>query len=81
MDGVEFVYALNLTRCKAAANVHACVKENNQSRNPVNTSACLNAIRLDGHGEGDHNYAPESVPEKGFFYIPVNASSAKPTLR
>jgi hypothetical protein len=21
--------------------------------------------------KGDHNYAPETVPEKGFFYMPV----------
>jgi len=35
MDGVEFVYALNLTRCIGCRKcVHACVKENNQSRNP-----------------------------------------------
>ncbi len=35
MNGVEFVYALNLTRCIGCRKcVHACVQENNQSRNP-----------------------------------------------
>ena len=35
MDGVEYVYALNLTRCIGCRKcVHACVAENNQSRNP-----------------------------------------------
>ena len=35
LDGVEFVYALNLTRCIGCRKcVHACVAENNQSRNP-----------------------------------------------
>ena len=35
MDGVEFVYCLNLTRCIGCRKcVHACVAENNQSRNP-----------------------------------------------
>ncbi len=35
MDGVEFVYALNLTRCIGCRKcVHACVQENNQSRDP-----------------------------------------------
>ena len=35
MDGVEFVYCLNLTRCIGCRKcVHACVGENNQSRNP-----------------------------------------------
>ena len=33
MDGVEFVYCLNLTRCIGCRKcVHACVAENNQSR-------------------------------------------------
>ena len=35
MNGVEFVYALNLTRCIGCRKcVHGCVAENNQSRNP-----------------------------------------------
>jgi Fe-S-cluster-containing dehydrogenase component len=35
MDGVEFVYALNLSRCNGNRRcVHACVAENNQSRSP-----------------------------------------------
>jgi molybdopterin-containing oxidoreductase family iron-sulfur binding subunit len=35
MDGVEFVYCLNLTRCIGCRKcVHACVAENNQSRDP-----------------------------------------------
>src|SRR6476659_2260301 len=35
MDGVEFVYCLNLTRCIGCRKcVHACVQENNQSRSP-----------------------------------------------
>ena len=36
MNGVEYVYALNLTRCVGCRKcVHACVAENNQSRNPM----------------------------------------------
>lgn len=35
LDGVEFVYALNLSRCNGNRRcVHACVAENNQSRSP-----------------------------------------------
>ena len=35
LDGVEFVYCLNLSRCIGCRKcVHACVAENNQSRNP-----------------------------------------------
>ena len=37
MDGVEYVYCLNLTRCIGCRKcVHACVAENNQSRDPGN---------------------------------------------
>ena len=36
MNGVEFVYALNLTRCIGCRKcVHACVAENNQDRKSV----------------------------------------------
>ena len=35
MDGVEFVYGLNITRCVGCRRcVYACVRENNQSRDP-----------------------------------------------
>ena len=35
MNGVEFVYALNLSRCIGCRKcVYACVTENNQSRAP-----------------------------------------------
>ena len=35
LDGVEFVYGLNISRCIGCRKcVHACVKENNQSRAP-----------------------------------------------
>jgi len=67
MDGVEFVYALNLTRCIGCRKcVHACVQENNQSRTPE--IQYIRVLRLP-HGSLDidnaeHNYAPESVPEK-----------------
>ncbi len=71
MDGVEFVYCLNLTRCIGCRKcVHACVAENNQSRNPE--VQYIRVLRLP-HGsldieKSEHNYAPESVPEKGYFY-------------
>src|SRR6266513_2863435 len=61
MDGVEFVYCLNLTRCIGCRKcVHACVKENNQSRNPE--IQYIRVLKMP-HGsmdmeKGDHNYAP-----------------------
>src|SRR6266516_2932019 len=74
MDGVEFVYCLNLTRCVGCRKcVHACVAENNQSRNPE--IQYIRVLKMPNGTfdmeKGDHNYAPETVPEKGFFYMPV----------
>ncbi len=80
MDGVEFVYCLNLTRCIGCRKcVHACVAENNQSRNPE--IQYIRVLRMP-HGsldleKGDHNYAPASVPEKGYFYMPVQCQQCK----
>ena len=55
MDGVEFVYCLNLTRCIGCRKcVHACVAENNQSRtpgDPIHPRAAP-AARLAGPGKG-----------------------------
>src|ERR1044072_4669448 len=73
MDGVEFVYCLNLTRCIGCRKcVHACVAENNQSRNPE--IQYIRVLKLP-HGsldidKADHNYDAKAVPEKGFFYMP-----------
>jgi len=80
MDGVEFVYCLNLTRCIGCRKcVHACVAENNQSRNPE--IQYIRVLKMP-HGsldleKGDHNYATASVPEKGFFYMPIQCQQCK----
>jgi molybdopterin-containing oxidoreductase family iron-sulfur binding subunit len=80
MNGVEFVYALNLTRCIGCRKcVHACVAENNQSRNPE--IQYIRVLRLP-HGsldmeKAEHDYNPELVPEKGYFYMPVQCQQCK----
>lgn len=80
MDGVEFVYCLNLTRCIGCRKcVHACVAENNQSRNPE--IQYIRVLKMP-HGslnpeEGDHNYDAKQVPEKGFFYMPIACMQCK----
>jgi len=80
MDGVEFVYCLNLTRCIGCRKcVHACVAENNQSRTPE--IQYIRVLKLP-HGsldieKAEHNYDPEQVPEKGFFYMPVQCQQCK----
>ena len=80
MDGVEFVYCLNLTRCIGCRKcVHACVAENNQSRNPE--IQYIRVLKMP-HGsldieKAEHDYDPAQVPEKGFFYMPVQCHQCK----
>lgn len=74
MDGVEFVYALNLSACIGCRRcVNACVVENNQSGDP--SLEYIRVLKMPNGTldmtQGDHNYEPESVPEEGFFYMPV----------
>jgi Fe-S-cluster-containing dehydrogenase component len=74
MDGVEFVYALNLTRCIGCRRcVHACVAENNQSRDPeIQYIRVLEMPRgtMDIE-EGNHHYDRATVPDKDHFYMPI----------
>ncbi|MGH7968370.1 MAG: 4Fe-4S dicluster domain-containing protein, partial [Limisphaerales bacterium] len=80
MDGAEFRYCLNLTRCIGCRKcVHACVAENNQSRNPE--IQYIRVLKMP-HGsmdveKGDQYYSPASVPEKGFFYMPVQCQQCE----
>jgi molybdopterin-containing oxidoreductase family iron-sulfur binding subunit len=75
MPGVEFAYALDISRCIGCRRcVYACVEENNQSRDPQ-----VHWIRVfsmeKGKGvdftEANPYYAPKEVPEEGHFYVPV----------
>ncbi len=71
---VQFAYALNISRCVGCRRcVHACVEENNQSRDPE-----IQYIRVLEMPEGtfdleksDHYYDPDTVPAKGKYYLPV----------
>jgi len=80
MDGVDFAYFLNLSRCVGCRKcVHACVKENNQSRSPE--IQYIRVLKMP-HGtfdveKSEHNYNPELVPEKGYFYMPVQCQQCK----
>ncbi len=74
IDGVEFVYALNLSRCNGnRACVHACMKENNQSRESE-----MQYIRVLEMPRGtldvehsNHYFDGETVPADDKFYMPV----------
>jgi len=70
---VIFGYALNLDICIGCRKcVHACVKENNQSRDP--SIEWIRVLELDKGGfnveHADHNYRHE-VPQEGKFYMPI----------
>ena len=78
LDGVEFGYALNLTRCIGCRKcAHACVAENNQSRDDANDIE-MSYIRVLEMKKGSINletstafYDPETVPQKDKYYMPV----------
>ncbi len=74
LEGVEFVYALNLSRCIGCRKcVHACVAENNQSRGPeIQYIRVIEMPRgtLDVE-RGNHHYDRPEVPDANHFYLPV----------
>ncbi len=82
MDGVEFVYALNLSRCIGCRKcVYACVEENNQSRDPqIQYIRVVEMPRgtLDVE-KGNHHYDRPTVPDGEHYYMPVQCHQcAKP---
>jgi molybdopterin-containing oxidoreductase family iron-sulfur binding subunit len=74
LTGVEYVYALNLSRCIGCRRcVHACVRENNLSRSPeVQYIRVIEMPRgtLDVD-QGNHHYDRAQVPDPEHFYLPV----------
>ncbi len=84
IDGVEFGYALNLTRCIGCRKcAHACLQENNQSRESADDSE-MSYIRVLELGKGSINmeestvyYDPEMVPEPEKYYMPVQCQQCR----
>ncbi len=75
MPGVEFAYALDLSRCIGCRRcVYACVEENNQSRDPqvqwIRVFSMEKGKGVD-FSQADPYYHPAEVPEEGRFYVPV----------
>jgi Fe-S-cluster-containing dehydrogenase component len=74
MAGQEFVYALDLGRCIGCRRcVHACVAENNQSRDPqIEYIRVLEMPRGSVDIErGNHHYDRPQVPAEDRYYMPV----------
>lgn len=70
--GVVFGYAINVTKCRGYRDcVHACVEENNLSRD----TQYIRVVEMDKNTDdllkGDHYYAPEQVPREGKYYLPM----------
>jgi molybdopterin-containing oxidoreductase family iron-sulfur binding subunit len=81
LDGVEFGYALDLSRCIGCRRcVYACVKENNQSRDPqIHWIRVLEMEKAGGVNvhHADQYYDHELVPAEGHFYMPVQCHQCK----
>jgi len=84
LDGVEFGYALNLTRCIGCRKcAHACLKENNQSREDADDIE-MSYIRVLEMNKGAINletsnvyYDPATVPQKDKYYMPVQCQQCR----
>jgi molybdopterin-containing oxidoreductase family iron-sulfur binding subunit len=83
-EGIEFAYALNLSACIGCRKcAHACLAENNQSRehaNDINMSY-IRVLEMDKGAinveESDHYYDSETVPQKGKYYMPVQCHQCR----
>ena len=75
LPGVEFGYALDVSRCVGCRRcVYGCVEENNQSRDPqLQWIRVLEMEKERGidFAEANAYYDAEKVPEPGKFYLPV----------
>ena len=81
LPGVEFAYALDISRCIGCRRcVHACVDENNQSRDPqVHWIRVLSMDKEKGVdlAHADPYYQPDEVPQEGHFYVPVQCQQCR----
>lgn len=80
MDGVEYVYALNLSRCNGSRRcVHACVNENNQSRSPE--IQYITVLKMPkgtmDMDRGTKHYHDAQVPQDDSYYLPVQCQQCE----
>ncbi len=75
LPGVQFAYALDISRCIGCRRcVYACVEENNQSRDPQIHWIRVHSMEKEKGVDLSHSdpyYDPKEVPEEGRFYVPV----------
>ncbi len=81
LDGTEFGYGLDLSRCVGCRRcVYSCVDENNQSRDPQ--IHWIQVLQMDKDKGIDFthsnvHYNPVNVPEEGQFYVPVSCQQCR----
>ena len=81
IKGVQFGYALNLSRCIGVRRcVYACMKENNIPMDHPEM-AYIRVHELDNDSldlfESDANYEHEQVPVKNKYYLPIQCQQCK----
>ena len=77
---VEFAYFLNLSKCNGNRKcVEACVKENNQSRDPA--IQYITVLEMEAGSfdlnKSDRYYNPDLVPQKDKYYLPVQCHQCR----
>ena len=84
LDGVEFGYALNLTRCIGCRRcAHACLAENNQSRDDPEDieMAYIRVLELEKGAidleTSNPYYDPETVPRPDKYNMPVQCQQCR----
>lgn len=82
MDGVEFAYALNIGRCIGCRKcVYACMKENNQSRDPQIQYIRVLKMKKEGRGidlqSAVHDYPQNEAADPDYYYMPVQCQQCK----
>ena len=81
LPGVQFAYALDISRCVGCRRcVYACVEENNQSRDPQLHWIRVLSMEKEGgvdFSDADPYYHPDEVPEEGHFYVPVQCQQCR----
>ncbi|MBI2432398.1 MAG: 4Fe-4S dicluster domain-containing protein [Candidatus Hydrogenedentes bacterium] len=81
LEGVEFAYALNLTRCNGSRRcVYACMKENNIPLDQPEMAYIrvleMNIDSLDLE-EGNVQYEASAVPREGKYYLPIQCHQCR----
>lgn len=81
LDGVEFGYALNLSRCIGVRRcVYACMKENNiPLDHPEMAYIRVHELENDSLDlfESDPQYQHDQVPQKNKYYIPIQCQQCE----